>query len=791
MCGGDDHLAWKHPVSVFVGGFTVTDLDSPLWIRVGGRLTRVSDRSDQRSDQRDMDSQIVTEAIANLGQRIDGQQTQQVPVQEIVTWEDFDGAPVASLSAKFRMPEIERYTGIGCPRIHLRLYSTEFLRQFAFNTVIDVSRRELEALRQRPEKSATSFISIGGMITTKSAILEKISQIIDRPLEKDQINMIMRSLQPRFGIARGLWPESSPTDSKGKKPSGGQRSGDVGAISSVGMRPPRHYRTVGQTSGFYYPPSPHVQYRPPAPSRPMTPTYLHPVSQPVFAAHVTERPPAPYTRPRAPQTTTYVQRPSRQFAQLGMPLSRAFQKLMEGGLLTPLAPKPVPQPVPPRFRLDLHCSYHQGPGHDTDHCNALRHAIQDLIDQGLVNLGQPSVTTNPLPAHSTHAVPPSSGDIHHIDLIEDDSIHMLSWDDGLPEPIVLHDSYDIDGESGFIGFSIPTLLSLIPDEAPFQLTHPTPLIIGCRDTFVPFTLWRRMMIREGGDLIVTRSGRIAQPPPLPVRPFEDATSHEEIRREDDEVLRQLQNTQARISIWSLLASSSHLHHVFDDDLPPRVRPRRPLYITVGCSAVKSHIRYSPWFCTFRFWSFYSIEHMIVPREVMGTLVMDLQIGPAVFSTLFRVLRILHPLTKVKFIHDGQVITRSSTRYRVRARLSHTPFDYPIRPYRMSLVDYFVRGSEIRPRVEEVHSVVHTDREIELQHLFHQLQLSDGAPGTSVSMATPTSPDRASMLSLCFPKEITNDGVIVDPTEMIDGVVPHDEYRDEMDRMTVSQIIGIV
>ena len=42
----------------------------------------------------------------------------------VVTWEYFDGAPVASLPAKFRMPEIERYIGIGCPRIHLRLYST-------------------------------------------------------------------------------------------------------------------------------------------------------------------------------------------------------------------------------------------------------------------------------------------------------------------------------------------------------------------------------------------------------------------------------------------------------------------------------------------------------------------------------------------------------------------------------------------------------------------------------------------------------------------------------------------
>ena len=30
---------------------------------------------------------------------------------------------MASLLAKFRMPEIERYTGIGCPSIHLQLYS--------------------------------------------------------------------------------------------------------------------------------------------------------------------------------------------------------------------------------------------------------------------------------------------------------------------------------------------------------------------------------------------------------------------------------------------------------------------------------------------------------------------------------------------------------------------------------------------------------------------------------------------------------------------------------------------
>ena len=33
------------------------------------------------------------------------------------------------------------------------------------------------------------------------------------------------------------------------------------------------------------------------------------------------------------------------------------------------------------------------------------------------------------------------------------------------------------------------------------------------------------------------------------------------------------------------------------------------------------------------------------------------------------------------------------RERVRARLTHTSFYYPVRPYTMSLADYFVRASE--------------------------------------------------------------------------------------------------
>ena len=101
---------------------------------------------------------------------------------------------------------------------------------------------------------------------------------------------------------------------------------------------------------------------------------------------------------------------------------------------------------------------------------------------------------------------------------------MLNWDDGLPEPIVLNDSYEVDGVS--LCHQALTPFSLVPDETPFQLTRPTPLVIGCRDTFVPFTLWPKDDDSEGREIqIVTCNGRIAQPPPPIVRPFEIAIEH--------------------------------------------------------------------------------------------------------------------------------------------------------------------------------------------------------------------------------------------------------------------------
>ena len=68
-----------------------------------------------------------------------------------------------------------------------------------------------------------------------------------------------------------------------------------------------------------------------------------------------------------------------------MPLDRAFERLRSTGVLVPLAPRPPPSTLPPRFRAHEFCVFHQRAGHRTDYCTSLRHTVQDLIDSGAVS----------------------------------------------------------------------------------------------------------------------------------------------------------------------------------------------------------------------------------------------------------------------------------------------------------------------------------------------------------------------------------------------------------------------
>ena len=425
-------------------------------------------------------------------------------------------------------------------------------------------------------------------------------------------------------------------------------------------------------------------------------------------------------------------------------------------------------------------------------------------------------------------------------------------------------------------------------------------------------------------------------------------------REDDEIMRQLQRTQARISIWILLDSSTAhrdalirslslirvesaispdgLIHMLPadratcivfsaDDLPVGGSDHTmPLYITVGCSGHQvptvlldngsalnvcplatavaldfGPSNFGPSTQTIR-------AYDSTRREVLGTLTLELRIGPVVFSTLFQVLRIptsfnlllgrpwihragaipssLHQ--KVKFICEGRVISIQSSgdiysssepvleishgdddlfftgftfddvqivvieesygdqvplpfdrfsgtfvldmmrgmfylpglglgrrqhgisefiatmshdvpfglgytpteadyrymasisRERLRARLLHIPFDYPVRPYQMIMTYYFVRASGVPSRLDI--SPGGSENGGQIEELFRQLQLADESASVPTSvLVAPPSPDRASMMTLYFPEEIGSHEPSLLFMGVSDGVFLPDDY----------------
>ena len=207
-------------------------------------------------------------------------------------------------------------------------------------------------------------------------------------------------------------------------------------------------------------------------------------------------------------------------------------------MIAPLPPKPPLQPTTPGFRTDFHCAYHQRAGHDTDSCSALRHAILDLIDQGLVNLGQPIVTTDPLPTHDTRVVLPPLGGIHLIEHIEGD-VFMMGWDGEALQLISLYKDSDFSGYTH--GQQVPRPFRLAPDEIPRQPVV-SPVYLQHVPPLTPFIIFSKGYGPAHRDVqIVTRSGRVPHPP-LVDRTFATTTAREEIQRDDDEILRQLRTT---------------------------------------------------------------------------------------------------------------------------------------------------------------------------------------------------------------------------------------------------------
>ena len=84
-----------------------------------------------------------------------------------------------------------------------------------------------------------------------------------------------------------------------------------------------------------------------------------------------------------------------------MTYTELYPDLVRQGLITTKA-LPPPLNPPAGFRADLHCASHEGaPGHDLEHCFALKARVCELVRTGILDFtdSHPDVQKNPLPVH--------------------------------------------------------------------------------------------------------------------------------------------------------------------------------------------------------------------------------------------------------------------------------------------------------------------------------------------------------------------------------------------------------
>jgi len=139
-------------------------------------------------------------------------------------------------------------------------------------------------------------------------------------------------------------------------------------------------------------------YQPQPPQRP-APYYPPLYQQPYPRYNPQQLYPQPYYPPQAPQQP---RPPRNQFPQIPMLYGDLLPSLLARNLVQLRAPPRVPNPIPPWYRADRTCAFHQNAsGHDIEHCYPLKEEVLKLIHSKELTFTDPDpvVQNNPLPPH--------------------------------------------------------------------------------------------------------------------------------------------------------------------------------------------------------------------------------------------------------------------------------------------------------------------------------------------------------------------------------------------------------
>lgn len=385
--------------------------------------------------------------------------------------------PNARLPERFKMPDFAKFDGTGDPKTHLLAYhgamklhgveeeamaqvfpqtlsgpafqwflsldiskrrtwediGATFNSQYSYNAQLKMTTRELESTKMLANESFADFIK---RWRGKAALMT------DRPSEKDQIRIISRNLQPDFAQNLVLVQDAnfetffdSGLAIEEALQTGVLPRSDTSSSSLASKSKPRAY--TGNNTALFG-----------------RNNYANATSASNNATTQSSNHIADVNQVQTPQKPQNRNQP-RNFANFEAPLSSVLEKLVKIGHLRPLTPTPLPQNPPPSHNPNLFCDYHQMPGHHTDSCYRLRHAIQDLVDNGTLPTPptKPNVISNSLPKHNNQVnqislnstiIPPSSTIFNPTD-------HITS--DRHPKPIVALPT-DLDVNMPSVGWNM-------------------------------------------------------------------------------------------------------------------------------------------------------------------------------------------------------------------------------------------------------------------------------------------------------------------------------------------------
>ncbi|KAK2390738.1 hypothetical protein QL285_064254 [Trifolium repens] len=325
--------------------------------------------------------------------------------------------PNVVIPYKFKVPDFEKYMGNTCPRAHLVMYARKmstqadndkllihyfqdsldgaalrwymdldstdirtfndlasaFIRQYNYNSYLALDRDELRVLTQRENESFKEY----------AQRWRELAAQIRPPLEEKELTkLFLNTLSPFYYKKMVASAPNNFTEmvGMGMRLEEGVREGRL----VNGNAPANNAKKFG--NNFLKKKEPEVGMVTHRGPRSGYPVYPH-------VSAISPIPQQPFNQPNRPQRT-------QSFDPIPMKYADLLPALLAKNLIQTKPPPPVPERLPVWYRTDLTCAFHQGaPGHDVEHCYALKKEVQNLVRANLLSFkdSNSDVQVNPLP----------------------------------------------------------------------------------------------------------------------------------------------------------------------------------------------------------------------------------------------------------------------------------------------------------------------------------------------------------------------------------------------------------